>query len=189
MEWNAYHFVGETLRDGSPVPADGVTLKHAGPLVLRKSGLHASRHVWQALEYAPGPILCRVYSGGEIVEPKDEDKLVSTERTIICRIDATDLLRAFARQCALDVIDLWEAPDVVRRYLETGDESIRETALEAAREARAAARAAAWAARESAWAAREALEAARAAAWARAREKQRQRFEAMVDQAFAAGGL
>lgn len=37
-----------------------------------------------------------------------------------------------ARRCALDVIDLWEAPSVVRRYLETGDETIMGEAWSAA---------------------------------------------------------
>lgn len=32
--WNAYHFVGDKLRDGSPVPADGVKLIHTGKLKL-----------------------------------------------------------------------------------------------------------------------------------------------------------
>jgi hypothetical protein len=40
--------------------------------------------------------------------------------------------REFARKCALDVIHLWNAPDIVIRYLETGDEEIREAAREAA---------------------------------------------------------
>ena len=38
----AWHFVGRTLRDGRPVPADGVELRHDGPVVMRVSGLHAS---------------------------------------------------------------------------------------------------------------------------------------------------
>jgi hypothetical protein len=69
--------------------------------------------------------------GGTI--KKDSDKLVARQRTILWRIDSTDVLRKFARQCALDVAHLWDMPPVVSQYLETGDESIR-----------AAARAAAW---------------------------------------------
>ena len=37
----------------------------------------------------------------------------------------SDMLRSFARQYALSVAHLWEMPDIVRRYLESGDESIR----------------------------------------------------------------
>ena len=58
-----------------------------------------------------------------------------------------ETLREFARWCALQVIDLWDAPDVVYEYLKTGDETLRD-----------AARAAAWGivrndARDIAWAA------------------------------------
>jgi hypothetical protein len=92
----------------------------------------------------------------------------------------------FARRCALDVAHLWDAPDVVRRFLETGDESLRYAAWDAARAttwdvardadwdaalnaAWAATRASSWAtaratARDTAWVA--AKSASRAAAWA-----------------------
>ena len=135
----AWHFVNATLRDGRPVPADGVTLKHVGPLAPCESGLHASERLIDALQYAPGETLCRVQMGGTI--RRETDKLVARQRTILWRIDATDVLRAFARRCALDVAHLWDMPPIVRRYLETGNESIRAAAWDAAG---AAARAAAW---------------------------------------------
>ena len=69
-------------------------------------------------------------------------------------------IRRFARQCALDVIHLWNAPPIVKRYLKTGNEKLRD---------------AAWAA---AWAA--AGDAARAAAGDAMREKQIARFKKMV---------
>ena len=49
----AWHFVGKKLRDGRPIPADGVKLRHTGPVVMCKSGLHASLHPFDALKYAP----------------------------------------------------------------------------------------------------------------------------------------
>jgi hypothetical protein len=130
MEWNAYHFVGDTLRDGSPVPPDGETLVHDGPLTLCQSGFHASRSVYQALSYAPGPILCRVHCAGEIHEVPD--KLVCSERTIIARIDASDVMWDFARSCVKDVLPFWDAPGIVVEYLDTGRESIRLAAWRAA---------------------------------------------------------
>jgi len=145
----AWHFVNATLRDGRPVPADGVTLKHVGPLAPCESGLHASERLIDALQYAPGETLCRVQMGGTI--RRETDKLVARQRTILWRIDATDVLRAFARRCALDVAHLWDMPPIVRRYLETGNESIRDAARDAAgAAARDAARDAAWAAARSA---------------------------------------
>ena len=208
LEWNAYHFVGTKLRDGRPVPPDGETLVHDGPIELCVIGLHASRTAWQALQNAPGCVLCRVHCGGRIMEYQANDKLVCTERTITARIDATDLLQKYARLCASDVLHLWDAPKVVREYLKTGDESLRNAASAAARNAvQGAASDAAWdaawaAARAAAWAAARAAAgaaaldaaldaawaAARAAAWAVARAKQRARFDRMVSAAFEGAG-
>ena len=107
-----------------------------------------------ALNYATGPIVWRVEMGGEIVDRGD--KVCASERTYLKGgVDASDTLRKFARLCALDVIDLWTAPDVVVRYLKTGDESIRD------------------AARDAAW----------DAAWAPARDKQNRRLTRMLNEA------
>jgi hypothetical protein len=179
-----WHFVNGTLRDGRPIPADGEVLRYTGPLVMCESGLHASKEPFDALQYAPGPTLCLVNCAGEIVE--GDDKLICTERTIIARMDATDLLRYFARMQALSVIHLWdtEPQDVVLDFLMTGDESLRAAAGAAAR---AAAWAAAWAAAgDAAWAAARAAAgaAARAAAWAAAGAAARKDFNGLVRECF-----
>ena len=182
----AWHFVGATLRDGRQVPADGEMLRHDGPLVMCESGLHASVRILDALQYAPGETICRVQCGGEIKQ--GSDKLVCTERTILWRVDGETLLRQFARICALDVAHLWDMPVVVRKYLETGDQALRDAARDAAWDATwdasSAASAAAWAASSArdaaraAWAARDAARgAARAAAW----DAQNVRFAAMLE--------
>ena len=159
-----YHFTSDKLRDGRPVPPIGEWLEHEGDVIICKSGLHASQHPFDALTYAPGHLLHKVIVEGDIV--KQDDKFAGRRRKIVATIDAEDLLRKFARMCALDVIDKWDAPDVVVRYLKTGDESLRSTA-----------RAAAWAAaRAAAW------DAARAAAWG----PQRRRLGRMVREAFNA---
>jgi hypothetical protein len=150
----AWHFTSDKLRDGSPIPAIGEKLVHDGELIMCKSGLHASKRIIDALRYAPGHMIHRVECGGEIQH--QDDKMVCTERTILWTVDGEELLHKFARMCALDVIHLWDAPDVVVEYLKTGDESIR-----------GAAGAAAWAA---AW----------AATWAAAGHKQNRRLTAMV---------
>ena len=187
----SYHFVGATLRDGRPVPPDGEWLEHAGPCVMCESGLHASRHPFDALRYAPGSTLCLVEC--EDVVEEVSDKLVCRRRKIVRRIDATELLRRFARQQAIKVLHLWNAPQVVRDYLATGDESLRSAARSAAWLAEASAeRTAAWsAARSAARAAASAEEAVRSAASAEeavrsaasAEEAVRDEFAAMVDEA------
>ena len=126
----AYHFTGDTLRDGRPIPAIGEWLEHHGKLEMCKSGLHASPTPWDALQYAPGALLHLVELDGEIISEKD--KSVAMRRKIVATIDATDLLRKFTRTVALKVVHLWEAPQVVLDYLNTGDESLRDAAGDAA---------------------------------------------------------
>ena len=132
-DWMGWHFSDESecLRygDGRKIVV-GVTHTVDCEPVLCKSGLHASKYVCDALQYAPGPILWRVSLSGKVVH--GDDKSCSTERSYHARIDATDALRAFARKCALDVIHLWDAPSVVREYLETGNEELRAATWEAA---------------------------------------------------------
>jgi hypothetical protein len=99
---------------------------------------------------------------GEILE--QNDKVCARRRKIIARFDATDLLRADARSSALSVIHFWKAPAIVKKYLETGDETIREEARRAAYATDAAAAAAAAYAAYAAAAAAAAADAAAAAA-------------------------
>ncbi len=157
----AYHFTGATLRDGRKLPAVGEWLEFAGDIVPCKSGLHASPDPFDALQYAPGAILHQVELDGTIIPHGDPvDKWAASKRRIIKSADLTDACRQFAREQALSVIHLWNAPAVVRQYLETGDETIRAAAEEAAE----AASRAAWTSDEeshaTAWAALAAAEAA-----------------------------
>lgn len=128
----AWHFVGDKLRDGRPVPPDGEWLVHDGECCLRNSGLHASDTLLDAVGYAPGSTVCRVAVHG--IEGREYDKFVARERCILWRVKNADhILRAFARKAALSVAHLWDTPDVMRQYLETGDESIKAEARAAAK--------------------------------------------------------
>ena len=197
----AYHFTGDKLRDGTPIPAIGTKLVFKGEPILCEQGLHFSLDPFDALQYAPGPMLHKVQYGGVVV--MGNDKGVCTERTIIASIDATHMLRKFACDEALRVLPI-DAPDIVRRYLQTQDETLRiaawsaaqgaarGAALDAAQDAawgaawyaawgaaRGAARGAAWyAAWDTAWGMEW------AAAWGTARGAQRVRFNKVVKQAF-----
>jgi len=158
--------------DARPI-AIGVTHEVDAPIQLCERGLHASVRALDALQYAPGPIVWRVELSGEI--KTGDDKCVATHRKYIGGgVDASAVMRAFARRCALDVAHLWDMPPLVRAYLETGDELIRAAAWAAAWDAAgAAAKAAAWAAaRDAVWdaAGNAARAAALAAAWAAARD-------------------
>jgi len=205
-----YHFTADTLRDGRPIPAQGEWLEYDGPIVPCCTGLHASKHPFDALQYAPGSQLHFVELDGALQSHGDPvNKWVGRRRKILASIDATDMLCEFARWCALQVIDLWDAPYVVRKYLATGDESLMLAARAAAFDAIVpdVAASAAWV---STWDNRHAVHyrrgddvlardkavAASWDAWAAtcnaggdalaARVAQRQRFAEMVDAAFAA---
>jgi hypothetical protein len=182
----AWHFTGPALRDGSPVPPIGEWLVHEGDITICKSGLHASVHPFDALQYAPGSFLHKVEC--EDIVSSQDDKFVCRRRKIIASRDVTELLYAFACDQALSVAHLWEAPDVVKEYLTTRNPSLRAAARDAAC---VAACVAAWnAARDAAWdAARAAAwDAACVAAWDAAREaaraKQRILFLIAVEEAF-----
>ena len=193
-----WHFVGEKLRDGRPIPRDGVWLEHDGPVVICMSGLHGSRLPWHALLYAPGDVLCRVEFDGIVDE--DDDKLVARRRRILCRADISETLCYFARMQALSVAHLWTPADVVIEYLMTGDERIKDSARDAARvavwdAARDAARVAVWdAARVAVWDAvwDAARDAARVAVWDAARDaaidKAGLEFDSLVYEQFGIGG-
>ena len=114
---------------------------------------------------------------------------------IAARIGVTDPeLRALARRFAMRVIDRWNAPQIVRDWLETGDESLRLAAWSAATAATAAwsaAESAAWAAwsaaESAAWsaaesAARAAWSAAESAAWSAARSAASAEKQAQCDE-------
>jgi hypothetical protein len=100
-------------------------------------GLHASRSVLDALQYAPSNTLYRVRLGGW--KDSQHDKHCAQSRTYLAVIDAEEILRRFACECALDVVHMWDAPEVVLDYLRTGDKSKRYAAKSAAKSAASAA--------------------------------------------------
>lgn len=120
----AWHFLAAgqdgqpVLRDGRPLVV-GEWLTHLGPCIICESGLHASYRALDALRYAPGPFVCLCEV--DCVAYEHSDKLVCTMRKPLWCIDATEVLRLFARLCALDVLHPWDVPAVVRQYLVSGD--------------------------------------------------------------------
>jgi hypothetical protein len=124
----------ERLRhgDGRKIKV-GITHKFKGTPALCERGLHASKRPIDALGYAPGPVLFRVQLGGAIVT--GDDKMVATERTYTARVDLELPLREFARWCASQMLHLWDAPQVVKDWLRTGDENLRGAAFDAAESA------------------------------------------------------
>ncbi len=176
----AWHFLQDSrrLQYGrriKPITV-GETLTVKRKPVLCEWGLHASRRLIDALNYAPGNVICRVLVGGTVVE--GSDKIAGTTRTVVAMIDGETILREWACDCAERALNRerekgrepdprsWEAIAVARRYAK--GEATKEELDAAWDAAKDAARDAAWAAAwDAAWAAaRDAAKAAaKAAAW------------------------
>lgn len=109
----------------------GITHTVEPPLELCKWGLHLSINPLDAISNAGGSIVWRVKASGEVVE--GVGKLVCSERTYVAGgTDVSGVLQKFIRLCVLDAKCLWDAPDVLIRYLRTGNKSLQEDALKAA---------------------------------------------------------
>jgi hypothetical protein len=140
-----FHFTNDkTLRDGSPIPPIGEWLIFPGKPVICQKGFHASQHPMDALKYAPGFKLHLVELMD--IETEQEDKVVAKGRKIIATIDSKPVILSCARKFASDVLHLWDAPEVVKKYLKTGDPTLANVAANAAAFAAYAANAAAYAA-------------------------------------------
>lgn len=155
----AWHFLpadGMTRYEPRVRVVIGETLRVDPPLIICSHGLHGSIRAIDALQYAPGPIVCRTRHTGEIAH--GDDKIVSSERTVLWMYDATTVMHEFAccvAEAALLLAEVgdarcWQAIEAKRAWLrgEIDDMQL------------AAAWSAAWSA---AWAAARAT--ARAAAW------------------------
>ena len=142
----------------------GKTHQIKGEIIPCENGLHASERIIDALSYAQGSLIWKVELSGTVI--KERDKLCASSRKYLSGgVDCSDVLGKFARLCALDVIESWDAPQVVIDYLKTGDEKLRNVASNAAW---SAAESVAWSTAESA--ARSAARfAAKSVAWHAAR--------------------
>jgi hypothetical protein len=179
----AWHWLRADKRLNYPPHEDvdvGKAFRVEPPLSLCNRGLHASIRAIDALQYAPGPIVCRVSVWGEAIH--GDDKLCAENRLVIWMADATNVLHAFACDVAEEALNRerlagrepdarsWKAIAMKRAWLKG----------EATAEKLAAAWAAAWAAAGDAAgdAARAAArDAARDAARAAARANQNERLE------------
>ena len=122
----AWHFLSDDRRmqfgDRELVEV-GKTYRADGPIEMCLNGLHGSRRIIDALQYAPGGVICRVALWGEVQE--QDDKLVARNRTVISMIDATNMLHEFACRCAENALKkagiedkrCWKAIETKRKWL------------------------------------------------------------------------
>jgi hypothetical protein len=105
----------------------GETHTVKGRLMMCERGLHASKNILDALDYAPGPVIYIVNVSAEIV---GDDKICSRSRTYVRGgIDIRHILLKFARMCLLDAINPQKTPDIIIRYLKTGGESLMDNVV------------------------------------------------------------
>ena len=77
----------------------GETHDVKGPLKLCEVGLHFSRRIVDALGYAQSLDLYEVEPGGEILEPKDENKGCATKRIYLRRLDFAGVMDRWLEWC------------------------------------------------------------------------------------------
>ena len=151
---------------------EGETRTLDGEIVICAHGYHASRTAWDALKFAPGPVLCLVE-----VEPVEEraDKLASRSRRLIKAVNVERELREFAADCAERVLHFYEEAYPGDQRPRAAIATARAYAKgEATDEGLATARAAAADAGAAAWgAAADAARAATGAAWGAAADAAR----------------
>ena len=111
----------------------GKTLSIKGDPVLCERGLHACKNILDACNYAHGPYIWWVELSGKVIH--GSDKSVATKRKAVWGYDATEVLREFSRIVALQAVEkYWDEkkfgvfPEVTKKYLQTGDESLRSAA-------------------------------------------------------------
>jgi hypothetical protein len=127
-----WHFAQDNGRlgygDGREIVV-GETLSVKGDIIPCINGLHGSTDIFDALSYAPGNMICWCEFSGEIIH--HPNKLAASHRTVLWMIDGESLLRKFACDEALRVLPN-DADPVIRQYLETQGETIRDAAWDAA---------------------------------------------------------
>ena len=196
----AWHFVAEDRKLSFGSEADrlivepGFIYTESDPPAICKSGLHGSIRAYDALDYAPGPIICRVQLWGDV--EMAPDKLVARNREVLWMADAAPELRLWACWAIRKVWHLLvdqrsrTAVEVAERFargvarlddLAAARDAARKEAWTAAAAAAAAtARALAWhAAPAAAWTA--AAGAERAAAWKEAGDAQALELERRME--------
>ncbi len=166
----AFYFSNEEKKlgygDGRDIVV-GETHKVDGTPKCCEKGLHGSKRIIDALQYASSSNLYLVEISQNVDE--QEDKICGKKRKYIAHFNVESVLREFARRQAMINIEkvkpYTDKYDLIVKYLETGDEGLRSAAGSAAWSA--ASLAAGSAARSAAWSAAES--AAWSAAWSAAK--------------------
>lgn len=166
--WGILHADGSVDPHGiTPVDGEWFTHFREPALDVVERGPHMHDRLIDALRRGPtepGAMIARfeVERSAKVARARTTASIASEKRRVIWRLDGETsdrVLTEYARWCAEQVLHLWDAPQVVRDWLATGDENLIDAARAAAREAHRAeawdssnaAKSAAWCAAEAAW--------------------------------------
>lgn len=111
----AWHFIHEFHLSNDLAGKEayqGLEVEISLPLILGRQGLHAASSLIDAIEAAPGTVLCQVELSGEVLEANGKHGLLycAQKRKIINLIDISALLEAVQQRVILSLI-IAEIPD------------------------------------------------------------------------------
>jgi len=116
-----FRFEGSTLTDGRAMPADGQWV------AARASNLFTGYNTpWEALLHATGPTLCVITLSADASYAAESRTWLAKGKKIVKRLNASQMLRAFSLQLALEVAPYWKPSPMVREFLCSGDATLRE---------------------------------------------------------------
>src|SRR5690606_18182369 len=104
-----YHFLKADMTAGSgrePAWTIGETRRLTGPLEICARGYHASPTPWDALQYAPGPVLCVVELTGVTKTTTHDDKWAGRTRKLLKAVNVERDLHELACQFAESVLPI-----------------------------------------------------------------------------------
>jgi len=116
-----FRFEGPSLTDGRAMPPDGQWIE------TRASNLFTGYNTpWDALLHAAGPTLCVVTLSADASYAAESRTWLAKGKKIVKRLNASQMLRAFSLQLALEVAPYWKPSPIVRSFLCSGDATLRE---------------------------------------------------------------
>lgn len=130
----AWHFPKPDLRlgfgDGRLI-APGEVLSVMPPVKVGSQGLHGSISILDAVINGNSSIICRTLHFGAVSCKRS--LVASSHRKVLWMANARKVIRRFTKDCVLGQINISYYPKVIRKYLESDDEDLREEAIAANR--------------------------------------------------------
>ncbi len=116
-----FRFEGSTLADGRAMPPDGQWVE------ARSNNIFTGYDTpWDALLHAVGSTLCLVTLSPDASYIPEARTWLAKGKKIVKRLNASQMLRAFSLQLALEVAPYWKPSPLTRKFLCSSDATLRE---------------------------------------------------------------